>query len=247
FVPRRRGRRVARTVGPLPPHVAGVPQSPTIRKNRHGRARFSRSGSILSDRSSDVSHLPKINKDGRPREEGLTLAGGGLMPRLRPALAPLAALLLLTCVPRPAPAVLPAAVVLTAVWIGDYLLGRVVDEAVDWATGQPDRKELDKRLRQLEGDANLHSEMREEIRRLRLSSGARVTRDEFRKRAEATGAGLRETEARLLGTEMLLEKQDVRIKDLEDGKGAASSGVPATFLRRGDAFLQQNNHQRAVA
>src|SRR5262249_10000626 len=67
------------------------------------------------------------------------------------------------------------------------------------------------------------------------------------KRAEATVARLREIESRLLADEMLLERQDVRIEDLEGGKGATSAAVPATFVRRGDAFLQVNNHCRAVA
>src|SRR5262249_34961267 len=104
------------------------------------------------------------------------------MPRSRPVLTHLAALLLLACVPQPAPA-LPYAVVVAGLWVGDYLLGRLVDGAVDRVTGQPDPNELDRRLRQLEDDANLHSEMREEIRKLRLSVAGRITKEEFRKLA----------------------------------------------------------------
>jgi len=73
-----------------------------------------------------------------------------------------------------------------ATYAGEYLAGKAIDAAWDSVTGKPDIRVLDQRLKEFEENAVMRSEMRDEIRKLRMSIDDRITREEFQSMVEKT-------------------------------------------------------------
>ncbi len=127
----------------------------------------------------------------------------------------------------------------------EYLLSKVVDEGFDALSGKPNLKVLDRRLRELEADAAIRGEMRDEIRRLREGLSERVTVAEFRKLATSTTEQLDTIQKRLDDLEMRVERQEVELADV---KHKTTHGTdPKHFLALAAGYDASGQHYKAVA
>jgi tetratricopeptide (TPR) repeat protein len=156
--------------------------------------------------------------------------------------APAAVVLWIAVVsPSPARADDPSVIFLKA------LFNRLVAEpAWDYMLGKPDLlTPIQNRLRDVENNTALRSELRDEVRKLREGLNDRVTRDEFRRMAERTTSDIATIQIRLDDLEQRVEKLEVENEDLKNGTKHASSAEH--FSERGDRFAAENRVQRALA
>jgi tetratricopeptide (TPR) repeat protein len=131
------------------------------------------------------------------------------------------------------------------VYTSKCLLTKVVDSVWDLVTSKPDLNLLDRRLRELENNAALRSELRDEIRKLRESVSDRVTRDDFRKMAERTCAEIGSIQQRLDDLEERVEKLEVTNEDQKSGnQNARDAGF---FVGRGKQYEDRKQMYKAVA
>ena len=126
-----------------------------------------------------------------------------------------------------------------------FFLTKAGDDLYDRATGKPDLKAMDRRLKELEQNAVLKSEMREEIRKLRESINDRVTKEEFSKMVERTMKELDTIKRRLDSLEERVEMLDVVQDDMK--KGTNNAKASDFFIRRGAEFLGTGDTNRAIA
>jgi len=138
-----------------------------------------------------------------------------------------------------------AAVHPVLMFIVEYLGSALIDEIYSEATGKPDIRKLDERLKALEENAALRSEMREEIRRVRGELNERVTKDEMRKILEGLQNQLGSIKRRLDNLEERSELQEVQIADGKNGTKNAESAY--YFLTRGRERAQLKEYERALA
>lgn len=133
-----------------------------------------------------------------------------------------------------------------AVYAVKFLFNKlVVDECWDAATGKPDLKKVERRLRELEETAALRGELQDEIRKLRQQMNERVTRDEFKRMVERTASEIRTIQQRLDEHDEEIEKLKVLQEDLKNSTNNSSSA--AYYLRRGVAYEGDGKSYKAVA
>jgi tetratricopeptide (TPR) repeat protein len=131
-------------------------------------------------------------------------------------------------------------------YVGNFLLNKLlIDEAWDAVTGKPDVKLIERRLRELENNAALRSELRDEIRKLRENINERVTRDEFRKLVERTSAQISSIQERLDELEERVEKLEVEKEDLKNNTKNAEDAE--FFFKRGNKLYYEKSYYRALA
>ena len=130
-------------------------------------------------------------------------------------------------------------------FVASYLLGKLVDEVWDSASGKPDVALLDQRLKELENNAVMRGEMRDKVRKLRDSINDRVTRDEFRKMAEKASTEIGSIKRRLDDLEERVEKLEVDNEDLKNGTMNAADAQ--FFVKRGERYTEEKNFNRAIA
>ena len=121
----------------------------------------------------------------------------------------------------------------------------VADRVWDSATGRPDLKELERRLRELEGNAALRSEVQGEVRKLREGLNERLTRDEFTRMVKQTNDRINSIEQRLDALEERSERADAEIADLKNGTKNAKD--PQYFLKLGALCEKKGEAFRAIA
>ena len=97
--------------------------------------------------------------------------------------------------------------------LGAWAVEAAIDELYDAATGKPNLKEIDRRLKTLEDSAALRSEMREEIRRVRDGLNERVTKEELRAVLTGLQSQLTDIRRRISALEERVELQEVEIDD----------------------------------
>jgi hypothetical protein len=127
----------------------------------------------------------------------------------------------------------------------EFLAGKAIEGIWDSATGKPDVRELDRRLKELEEKAAMRDEMREAIRKLRGDLKERVTRDEFRKMTDHLLSELVQIKSRIDDVEERLEKLEVQQEDLE--KRTTNAGKTDYFVTRGQGFAKDRKPYWAVA
>jgi formylglycine-generating enzyme required for sulfatase activity len=116
-----------------------------------------------------------------------------------------------------------------AKYLGEYFLGKCLDEAWNSATGQPDVYELDSRLRAFEGalsqvDARLSSKIAE----LRRDLNQRPTREEVRRIVLSV---LNELEGRIAELERRTDRIEIRVAQLEEVFGFIPTVPPSPLIR----------------
>jgi tetratricopeptide (TPR) repeat protein len=139
----------------------------------------------------------------------------------------------------------PASADSAVTFVRKFLTGKALDYIWDQASGTPDVKLLDRRLRELEGNTATRVEVRDEVRRLRQRIHAKVSRDEFQKLAEETSQQILSISQRLDELEERVERLEVEQEDAKKGTTNASS--PAYFVSRGNQFAQNQQPHRALA
>lgn len=139
----------------------------------------------------------------------------------------------------------PASADSAVTWVRKFLTGKSLDYIWDQASGAPDVKLLDRRLRELEGNAATRVEVREEVRRLRQRIHAKVSRDEFQALAEETSKQILSMSQRLDELEERVERLEAEQEEIKKGTKNASS--PAFFVSRGNQFAQDQQTHRALA
>lgn len=128
----------------------------------------------------------------------------------------------------------------------EYLISRyIADTAFDYAEGKPNIKEIAKRLKELEDNAFLWSEMRDEIRRVREGLNDRVTKGELREKLLGLQADLDTIRKRLSDLEEAREENEVRFDDNEHK--TTNSKNSGYFLDRGRQFASKKEFYRAIA
>ncbi len=143
-------------------------------------------------------------------------------------------------IPTPAKAVDPV-----ADFVAGYLGGALVDEVWDRATSKPDVRLLDQRLKDLEQNAVLHSEMRKEVAKLRAVITKSITRDEFRTMAEQVNGEIGAIKRRLDSLENRVERLEVENEDLKAGTKNVSSAT--YFVQRAVQLDKNRETDRALA
>ncbi len=116
-----------------------------------------------------------------------------------------------------------------AKFMGEYFLGKAIDEVWDAATGKPDVRELDRRLESFQlalgkVDANLTRSVAE----LRRELNDKVTKEQVRKIVEQALADL---EKRVKELEIRVDRIDVRVKAIEEAFGFLPTVPPSPLLR----------------
>ncbi len=132
-----------------------------------------------------------------------------------------------------------------SVFVVEYLLGKLADEVFDPSSGKPDTRLLEQRLTELERNAALRGEMKDELRKLREGVDAGMTRKEFLKRAEEVSKDLAAVRVRLSAVEEKLERLEVENEDLKAGTKNATK--PEHFCERGDRLLADKKYDFALA
>lgn len=116
-----------------------------------------------------------------------------------------------------------------AKFIGEYLLGKALDEVWNQATGQPDVNELQSRLLSFEVSvARVDAGLSRQITDLRKKIDTKVSKDEVRR---IVRAALDELEQRIKKLEVRVDKLDARIKEIEELFGFLPTVTPAPLLR----------------
>ncbi len=123
-----------------------------------------------------------------------------------------------------------------AKYLGEYLLGKCLDEVWDAATGAPDVTELDLRLRAFENalsqvDAQLSAriaELRRNIGDARRQIAKRPTRDEVRQIVQRV---LSELESRIAELERRADRIEQKIAQFEEVFGIVTMVPPAPLIR----------------
>lgn len=147
-------------------------------------------------------------------------------------------------IPRTATALDP--VTLFVVRFGaEYLAGAGIDALWDKVSNKPDIQKIDSRLQQLESNAAMRSEMREEIRKVRKQITERVTKDELRKLLGGLESHLTDIRKRITDLEERLELQEVKLDDLTNGTKKAQDAF--VFYLRGSQFAIKKDTYRALA
>ena len=100
-------------------------------------------------------------------------------------------------------------------YIGEYVAGKLLDEVWDNVSNKPDVRVLDRRLKELEENAAMRSEMREEIRRVREGLNTRVTKEELKKVLMGLQTQLCDIKRRISDLEERVELQEVKLEDIE--------------------------------
>jgi hypothetical protein len=101
-----------------------------------------------------------------------------------------------------------------AKYLGEYMLGKAIDEAWDAATGAPDVKELDMRLRAFEGAlSQVDARLSERIGELRRRIDQRPTREEVR---QIVLDVLKDLEKRIIDLERPADRIDQKITQFEE-------------------------------
>jgi len=126
-----------------------------------------------------------------------------------------------------APAVQANPLVVVAKWVGQYLLGKAADKIWDKVTGQPDVKELDRRLHRVEQAlAASDAKLAECIKKLREGITPTTTYDEYYVQAiKAVGdldTRVKDLERKAEITEKKLKELEDRVSQLEGKQGKAA-------------------------
>jgi len=131
-------------------------------------------------------------------------------------------------------------------YLGKFFFDQIgVGPLWDVVTGKPNLNLLDKRLKELENNAVMRGEVRDEVRKLRESINERVTRDEFRRMADRTMAAISTIQQRLDSVEERVERLEVENEDLKNGtKHARDAGF---FLSRGERYEAEHRVYNAIA
>jgi hypothetical protein len=111
----------------------------------------------------------------------------------------------------------PASADSAVTFVRKFLTGKALDYIWDQASGTPDVKLLDRRLRELEGNTATRLEVRDEVRRLRQRIHAKVSRDEFQKLAEETSQQILSISQRLDELEERVERLEVEQEGRQEG------------------------------
>jgi tetratricopeptide (TPR) repeat protein len=141
-------------------------------------------------------------------------------------------------IPAPAKAIDPVDQALGIV------LGKLADEGWNWLTDKPDVERVLRCLMELETNAVMKRDMREELSKLRKQINDRVTRDEFRKMIDQTRDELRSIKQKLDDHEQRLVKLEVREADQE--KGTKNAKNPEFYLKQGDQFAAEKKLDKAI-
>jgi uncharacterized coiled-coil protein SlyX len=109
-------------------------------------------------------------------------------------------------------------------WIADFLLGKLIDEVWDAATGKPDVFQLERRIKALETDSRWRNEYRDPLYELLNGVNANTTKDEYRASARRALSRIDEIDARLKQVERQVADHEKRIGSLE-GKSQPPTGT----------------------
>lgn len=116
-----------------------------------------------------------------------------------------------------------------AKYLGEYMLGKALDEAWDAATGAPDVKELDVRLRAFEGAlSQVDARLSNRIGELRRRIDQCPTRDEVR---QIVLQVLGELETRIAELERRADRIEQKIAQFEEVFGIVTVVPPAPLIR----------------
>ncbi len=116
-----------------------------------------------------------------------------------------------------------------AKYLGEYMLGKALDEAWNAATGAPDVKELDMRLRCFEGAlSQVDARLRDRIGELRRRIDQRPTREEVR---QIVLGVLNDLEKRITDLERRADRVDQKIAQFEEVFGIVTTVPPAPLIR----------------
>lgn len=140
----------------------------------------------------------------------------------------LSVIVVLVCL-APAPARANPYAAYVATYLGEYMLGKALDEAWDAATGAPDLKELDQRLRAFEGAlSQVDARLSNRIGELRRRIDQRPTRDEVR---QIVLQVLGEMEARIAELERRADRIELKIAQFAEVFGIITVVPPAPLIR----------------
>jgi hypothetical protein len=116
-----------------------------------------------------------------------------------------------------------------AKYLGEYFLGKCLDEAWNSATGQPDVSELNSRLRVFEGAlSQVDTRLSSKIAALRGELDKRPTREEVRRIVLSV---LSELEGRIAELEQRTDRIEVRVAQLEEVFGFIPTVPPSPLIR----------------
>jgi len=123
-----------------------------------------------------------------------------------------------------------------AKFLGEYLLGKCLDDVWDSATGKPDLGELDSRLRAFEGAlSQVDARLSVNIADLRRELNRRPTREEVRRIVLNV---LAELEGRIAKLETRTDGIEVRVAQLEEVFGFIPTVTPSPLIR---SSVQEGN------
>lgn len=131
------------------------------------------------------------------------------------------------------------------VFIGGYLGGKVIDEVFDPATGKPDPRLLERRLRELEVNSALRADIQAEIAKLRQRVNESTTRQEFLELVRQVSSDIATIKSRLDSVEQRVELLEVQLQDSREGTKNASSAEH--FATRAREFFGKQDFHRAIA
>ncbi|MEZ6142138.1 MAG: tetratricopeptide repeat protein [Zavarzinella sp.] len=154
------------------------------------------------------------------------------------------AIFLLSATPQPVRAIDPVTTY-CLIFLGEHILGEGLNELYDRVTGKPDIREIDRRLKMLEENGALRSEMQAEIRKLRTSINDKVSKAEFLEKINELKDSLGDIYRRIIALEKRVELQEVQIEDLTNK--TLNSTKASYFLARGDKFAAKKDTHRALA
>ena len=126
-----------------------------------------------------------------------------------------------------------------------YVGSKLADEVWDKTTSKPDVRLLDRRLRELEQNAVLHDEMRDEVAKLRARISKNISRDEFQAMTEHLGRSIGAISVRLDNLEGRVERLEVENEDIKAGTKNASSST--YFVQRAEKCEKNQEMERALA
>lgn len=116
-----------------------------------------------------------------------------------------------------------------AQFVGDFFLGKALDEVYNATTGQPDLRELDSRLKTFEGAVKQVDErIAAAISDFRRDLNSKVTREDIRAIVDQTLANL---EQRIRATEKRQDRLELRVSQLEEVFGFIPFVPPSPLLR----------------
>ena len=130
-------------------------------------------------------------------------------------------------------------------FLAEWGASKLLDGVYDSVTGQPDMALLQRRLKELENNAALKSELQDAVRSFRLELDQRVTRDEMEAKLAMLSNKLVSLHTRIENLEVDRELHEVRLDDLE--RKTSNGTNSAYFVDRGNRFADQGDSVRALA